>query len=101
MEKLKSRKAEVGEQLDRTRSATRFEAPPPSGPSPGADRRCPRSPRAKAEAERRPDAPPGGPSLAPERRPKAEPESYTDRLLGPSRRSGKSGTRTSSSRDLA
>ena len=29
MEKLKSRKAEVGEQLDRSRAATRFEAPPP------------------------------------------------------------------------
>ncbi len=30
MEKLKSKKAEVGEQLDRSRAATRFEAPPPA-----------------------------------------------------------------------
>src|SRR5262249_55163902 len=29
MEKLRSRKAEVGEQIDRSRAATRFEAPPP------------------------------------------------------------------------
>ena len=30
MEKLRSRKAEVGEQLDRSYAASRFEAPPPS-----------------------------------------------------------------------
>ena len=81
MEKLKSRKAEVGEQLDRTRSATRFEAPPAVGPIPRRRAAMPTVAEATAEAERRPDAPPGGPSLAPETPPEAEPESYTDRLL--------------------
>ncbi len=79
MEKLKSRKAEVGEQLGRTRSATRFEAPPPSGPSPGASA-MPTFAEGKAEAERRPNDPHGGSSLAPGSPPEAEPESYTDRL---------------------
>ena len=37
MEKLKSRKAEVGEQIDRTRNATRFEAPPLPTPSAPVD----------------------------------------------------------------
>ena len=79
MEKLKSRKAEVGEQLDRTRSATRFEAPPASGPPPGGTS-MPTFAEGRAEAERRPNAPPGGSALAPETPPGAEPESYTDRL---------------------
>jgi hypothetical protein len=79
MEKLKSRKAEVGEQLDRTRSATRFEAPPAAGPSPGATSMPPFA-EGRAEAERRPGAPPGGPGLAPETPAEPQPESYTDRL---------------------
>ena len=80
MEKLKSRKAEVGDQIDRSRAATRFEAPAPSeggtpfvidepllGGTPG--------PR---PAERRPQA--QAPGLAAEG-PKPEAESYTNRLL--------------------
>lgn len=79
MEKLKSRKAEVDEQLDRSRAATRFEAPPVTtaplyeplldggGPSrPDA----PRAPRTEGE----------GGGLAPEAGTPA-PESYTNRLL--------------------
>ena len=78
MEKLKGRKAEVAEQLDRSRDASRFEAPPlplPTGPigepllDAGTDR--PATPKA---------APTPGPSMAPGEK-KAEPESYTNRLL--------------------
>jgi hypothetical protein len=77
MEKLRSRKAEVGEQLDRSRAATRFEAPPPAsretapgdplleGGLPPDSRRDPRSTQGLA-----PDAPK-----------EPEPESYTNRLL--------------------
>ncbi|RUL85071.1 VWA domain-containing protein [Tautonia sociabilis] len=86
IEKLKSRKLEVGQQIDRTRAATRFEAPavpPPSGgPSPtsaptsGPARPADR-PRPSADASR-------GPGLGPDQ-PKApgggEAESYTNRLL--------------------
>jgi len=76
MEKLKGRKAEVAEQLDRTRSATRFEPPPiPAGPigepllEGGSSR--PEAPKAP---------PPGSPSLAPGAK-APEAESYTNRLL--------------------
>ena len=83
MEKLRSRKAEVGEQLDRTRAATRFEAPAPSegsAPSvaveplldPGAAPADPQGPR-------RPSGP-SGPGLANDPK-QAQPESYTNRLL--------------------
>jgi hypothetical protein len=86
MEKLRSRKAEVGEQIDRSRAATRFEAPPPeAGGSPivvnepllegltgtaGADLDRPRRPTT-----------PGSPSLAPSEPKPDQPESYTNRLL--------------------
>jgi uncharacterized membrane protein/Mg-chelatase subunit ChlD len=66
MDRLRSRKAEIGGQIEQLRAATRFEAPlsldvldEPAGPSSGA----PRSPAA-------PSAPPP-----------AEEESYTERLL--------------------
>jgi hypothetical protein len=82
MEKLKSRKAEVNDQLDRSRAATRFEAPSPTeGDTPQVDvigdlmqggSAGPRPP------ERRP--PPKSPGLAAEG-PKPEAESYTNRLL--------------------
>jgi hypothetical protein len=86
IEKLKSRKAEVGQQIDRARAATRFEAPtapPPSGvPSPTAD---PTSTGTDRPADRpRPSGAAGrGTGLGPDQ-PQAkpgEPESYTNRLL--------------------
>lgn len=83
MEKLRSRKAEVGEQIDRGRAATRFEPPvpvaPPTAPigeplleGEGPDR--PRTdPRPQAEQ------PPG---LSPDRpKPADDADSYTNRLL--------------------
>jgi hypothetical protein len=81
MEKLKSRKAEVNDQIDRSRSATRYEAPAPSD--------APETPNVVDElmqggtsgpkpAERRPQ--PQAPGLAAEG-PKPEAESYTNRLL--------------------
>ena len=81
MEKLKSRKAEVNDQIDRSRAATRFEAPAPSeGGTPfvvdepllGGGEAKPRP------AERRPQ--PQAPGLAADG-PKPEAESYTNRLL--------------------
>lgn len=79
MEKLKSRKAEVDEQLDRSRAATRFEAPPvPTAPL--------NEPLLEGGGPARPDAPrparpgPEGSGLAPEAKAPA-PESYTNRLL--------------------
>ena len=83
MEKLKGRKAEVTEQIERSRAATRFEAPSPSPDAPtpadvvdelmqGGSAGGPRP------AERRP-APPA-PGLA-AGGPKPEAESYTNRLL--------------------
>jgi uncharacterized membrane protein len=81
MEKLKSRKAEIDEQLDRSRAATRFEAPPAvttplnepllEGGGP-ARPDAPRAPRPAPEG--------GGAGLAPETKAPA-PESYTNRLL--------------------
>ena len=83
MEKLKSRKAEVGEQLDRSRSATRFEAPPARRRRRRAvaASRCSR--RAPARAEPRAGQAAGtaaGAGLAPDA-PKPEEASYTNRLL--------------------
>jgi hypothetical protein len=78
MEKLKSRKAEVGEQLDRSRAATRFEAPPPS------ETNLPGEPLLQedrpADVKRPSRSNPDAPGLAPEAK-AAEPESYTNRLL--------------------
>ena len=78
MEKLKGRKAEVGEQLQRTRAATTFEPPPLPTPSAPLD-----EPLLGGPAPGAPDttaARPSAPGLAPEQRAPA-PESYTDRLL--------------------
>src|SRR5262249_56090704 len=75
MEKLKTRKAEVGEQLDRSRAATRFEAPPP------AETVLPNEPLLQGELPADPNRParsaPTAPSLAPEAPKPADPESYT------------------------
>ena len=77
MEKLKGRKAEVADQLDRNRAAVRFEAPPlPAGPIGEplleGETRAPAAPRALT---------PGAPSIAPSGPKPAEAESYTNRLL--------------------
>jgi hypothetical protein len=77
MEKLKSRKAEVGEQLDRTRAATRFE---PSAEASGAPVDEPLLSGEGGETPQRPvRTQPESGGLAPE--PKQEEESYTNRLL--------------------
>ncbi|MDX2036371.1 MAG: glutamine amidotransferase [Isosphaeraceae bacterium] len=79
IEKLKSRKAEVDTELERSRAATRYEAPaarldqlgePLLGTPPAAD-------AARPTAGSRPDPTAGGLAAAPS----AQPESYTDRLL--------------------
>ena len=78
MEKLKSRKAEVGEQIDRSRAAVRFEAPPaPAGMpiDPDIDLERP------AGCPRPQSPPPAQPGLAPEAPKPGQPESYTHRLL--------------------
>jgi uncharacterized membrane protein len=77
MEKLKSRKAEVGEQIDRSRAATRFEAPP----TPVVPLDEPLLDMASDTLARAPDRPANQPSLAPEGPKPPEPESYTNRLL--------------------
>ena len=78
MEKLRNRKAEVGEQIDRSRAAVRFEAPPPSvplneplleGSMPAVNLEKPTAPPAQA----------GG--LSPDEPKKGLPEGYTNRLL--------------------
>jgi uncharacterized membrane protein len=77
MEKLKSRKAEVDDQIDRSRAATRFEAPPvPVTPTDE-----PLLDITGSTAERAPRPPAGQPSLAPDAPKAPEPESYTNRLL--------------------
>ncbi len=81
MEKLKGRKAEVNEQLDRSRAATRFEAPPPSDApaAPGiVDELMLGGTPDPRPAERRPQA--QAPGMAPAG-PQPEAESYTNRLL--------------------
>jgi hypothetical protein len=82
MEKLKSRKAEVGDQIDRSRAATRYEAPPPSDiasvPNVVEDLMAGGTAAARPAAERRPQA--QAPGLAPTG-PQPEAESYTNRLL--------------------
>lgn len=80
MEKLRSRKAEVGEQIDRTRAATRFEPPPlpmPSGPT--GEPLLEGTPRSETPRAVRPS--PTQPGLAPPGPAPAEPDSYTNRLL--------------------
>lgn len=77
MEKLKSRKAEVGEQIDRSRAATRFEAPP----VPIVPLDEPLLGTATEALARAPARPADQPSLAPEGPKAPEPESYTNRLL--------------------
>jgi uncharacterized membrane protein len=83
MEKLKSRKAEVNDQLDRSRAATRFEAPAPTEgdtPPPDVIGDLMQGGSAGTKApERRPQQP-KSPGLAAEG-PKPEAESYTNRLL--------------------
>ncbi|MCA1686794.1 MAG: glutamine amidotransferase, partial [Planctomycetia bacterium] len=82
MEKLRSRKAEVGEQIDRSRAATRFEAPPPSDTSlplnePLFDPYAPPSAGPPQSRKATGDAP----GLAPTGPKADQPESYTNRLL--------------------
>ncbi len=80
MEKLRSRKAEVGEQIDRGRSATRFEPPPmPAAPTGPIGEPLLEGPTAGGPAPPRPAAP--TPGLAPQPPPQAPGESYTNRLL--------------------
>lgn len=80
IEKLKSRKAEVDEQLERSRAATRFEPPPLPEPTIPVDEPLlggtpSPTPTTPARGSRE-----GRPGMAPEPR-EARPESYTDRLL--------------------
>jgi len=73
------RKAVVAEQLDRSRAAVRFEAPPlPAGPigEPLLEGEA-----GKPAAPRAPQSAAGKPSLGPSAPKPAEPESYTNRLL--------------------
>src|SRR5262249_20400429 len=78
MEKLRSRKAEVEEQLDRSRAATRFEPPPL--PTPSAPLNEPLLEGGESPAGRRAAPKPAAqPGLAPA--PQSEPESYTSRLM--------------------
>ena len=80
MEKLRNRKAEVGEQIDRSRAATRFEAPPPAeGSRPlGEPLLDQRSESTEPRRQRAPTSPTSG--LGAEG-PKTAPEGYTNRLL--------------------
>jgi uncharacterized membrane protein len=87
LDKLKTRKAEVGEQLDRSRFATRFDptAQPPAGApeSSAAEAGAAVLQGGKPQEKDRPARPagtPAGAGLAPDT-PKAEEASYTNRLL--------------------
>lgn len=81
MEKLKGKKAEVGEQLERSRAATRFEAPPPASADapplnePLLEGSLPTDPTRSSRST------PSAPSLGPDARKPPESESYTNRLL--------------------
>ncbi len=82
MEKLRSRKAEVGEQIDRSRSAARFEAPTPSGDSPAHAGEPLLDPSSPTSGPPRPKPPAGDvPGLAPSGPKPDTPQSYTNRLL--------------------
>lgn len=83
MEKLRSRKAEVGEAIDRGRAATRFEAPPIPTTPPTAPLG---EPLLESEAAGRPRQAPrpeaSRPGLAPEApKPPEDEDNYTHRLL--------------------
>jgi hypothetical protein len=82
MEKLKSRKAEVSEQLDRSRSATRFEAPPiiPTSTGPVDEPLLTGEPKEGTGPSRPSASRPAKPGMGPEP-PKPDEESYTNRLL--------------------
>lgn len=88
MEKLRGRKAEVGEQIDRSKAAARFEAPPPSSDAP------PIKPLnepeltggKKAVVEPSLAKPKPGSGLAPDPSAPAQPEGYTNRLLNAKRK---------------
>ncbi len=82
MEKLRGRKAEVAEQLDRTRPATRFEAPPTVIPESTAPVDEPLLGGQAGATETRPASRPAprAPGMGPEAKAPAE-ESYTNRLL--------------------
>jgi uncharacterized membrane protein len=79
MEKLRSRKAEVDEQLQRSRAATRFEAPATPPAPPPDEPFLTGGPSPKAEPPR-PGPKETKPGIAPESKP-AAPESYADRLM--------------------
>ena len=79
MEKLRNRKAEVGEQLDRSRAATRFE-PMPGMTAVDLDEPLLTGTMANESAQSAPRTKPAGPNLGPDEK-KPEPESYTNRLL--------------------
>ena len=79
MEKLRSRKAEVVDQIDRGR-ATRFEAPIPDGPAPPVDEPLLGGPASTAPETAKPSPKSSKPGLAPSEKP-AEAESYADRLM--------------------
>ena len=80
MEKLRSRKAEVSEKIDRARASSRFEIPdaPPTSPPAELTSGAGTGP-ARAEGPRKPAA--EGPGLGPDAPKAGEPESYTNRLL--------------------
>jgi len=83
MEKLKGRKAEVSDQIERSRAATRYEAPPPSDAPPATgpsvvDELMQGGAAGTRPAERRPA--PKAPGMATPG-PQPEAESYTNRLL--------------------
>jgi hypothetical protein len=72
MQRLRSRKAEVSEQLDQLHADARFE-PPPEAPAGGATIEELRGPAVSSKPK------PSQPSIASEKQP--EEESYTERLL--------------------
>src|SRR5262249_13704762 len=80
MEKLKSRKAEVGEQLDRSRAAVRFEAPPPAADRP-LNEPLLEGTAPSAEPSKPKVGPAFSPGLAPDAPKPSQPDGYTNRLL--------------------
>ncbi|MGO9599340.1 MAG: glutamine amidotransferase [Isosphaeraceae bacterium] len=88
LDKLKSRKAEIGQQLERSRLASRLEAPAPGEGAPKASAAAIGEPLVGGGGGRATDGPQAGgssaaasaPGLAPDA-PAAETSSYTNRLL--------------------
>ncbi len=78
IEKLRSRKAEVDEQLQRSRTAARFE--PPTVPTSPVDEPLLGGPPDAARPSGPAGPKPTKPGMTPEEKPK-QPESYADRLL--------------------